>query len=107
MSGSKYESSAWQVADDIVPIAELKAHLSERIRALRGRRRPLVITQNGRAAAVLLSPSEFDRLTLQARFVAAVREGIDQANAGRVVEHDEVGEILDARFGDLSQEKGT
>ena len=56
---------------------------------------------------MLLSPSEFDRLTLQARFVAAVREGIDQANAGRVVEHDEVGEILDARFGYLSREKGT
>jgi prevent-host-death family protein len=90
-----------QVADDIVPIAELKAHLSERIRDLRTRRRPLVITQNGRAAAVLLAPEEFDRLTNQAEFVAAVREGLEQADTGRVVDHDEVGRILDARFGGL------
>jgi prevent-host-death family protein len=104
MSRSTSGSVALQVADDIVPIGELKAHLSERIRELRGRRRPLIVTQNGRAAAVLLSPEEFDRLTSQARFVAAVQEGLDQADAGRVVEHDEVGRILDARFG-VSQEK--
>jgi prevent-host-death family protein len=94
-----------QVAEDIVPIGELKAHLSERIRDLRGRRRPLVVTQNGKAAAVLLSPEEFDRLTSQSRFVAAVQEGLDQADAGKVVEHDELGKSLDARFGALAQEK--
>ena len=104
MSRSTNGSVALQVADDIVPIGELKAHLSERIRELRGRRRPLIVTQNGKAAAVLLSPEEFDRLTSQARFVA-VQEGLDQADAGRVVEHDEVGRILDARFGAVSQEK--
>ncbi len=94
-----------QAAEDIVPIGELKAHLSERIRDLRGRRRPLVVTQNGKAAAVLLSPEEFDRLPRQSRFVAAVQEGLDQADAGKVVDHDEVGKILDARFGALAQEK--
>jgi prevent-host-death family protein len=94
-----------QVADDIVPIADLKAHLSERIRDLRTRRRPLVVTQNGKAAAVLLAPEEYDRLTNQAEFVAAVREGLDQADSGRVIGHDEVGRILDARFGTLPAEK--
>lgn len=94
-----------QVADDIVPIADLKAHLSERIRDLRTRRRPLIVTQNGKAAAVLLAPEEFDRLTSQAEFVAAVREGLDQADSGRVIDHDQVGRILDARFGALSPEE--
>jgi hypothetical protein len=42
-----------QVAEDV---GELKAHLSERIRALREHRRPLVVTQSGRAAAAMLSP---------------------------------------------------
>jgi prevent-host-death family protein len=50
----------------------VKAHLSERIRELRGSRRPLVVTQNGKAAAVLLAPEEFDRLTNEASLVAAV-----------------------------------
>lgn len=92
-----------QVAEDIVPIGELKAHLSERIRELRGHGRPLVVTQNGRAAAVLLSPEEFDRLTERARFVAAVTEGLADDDAGRVRSDDEVGRLLDERFGPLAQ----
>lgn len=93
------------MAEDIVPIGELKAHLSEKIRALRGRRRPLVVTQNGKAAAVLLAPEEFDRLTAQALFVAAVQEGLDDHEAGRVVSHEELGRRLDARFGALPKAK--
>lgn len=92
-----------QVAEDIVPIGELKAHLSEKIRALRSRRRPLVVTQNGKAAAVLLSPEDFDRLTSQARFVAAVQDGLSDLDAGRVVTDEALGRRLDARFGALSK----
>lgn len=94
-----------RVTDDIVPIGELKAHFSERIRGLRTSRRPLIVTQNGKAAAVLLAPEEFDRLTNEASFVAAVREGLAQADAGKVVEHDEASRILDARLGPLSKDK--
>lgn len=94
-----------QVSEDIVPIGELKAHLSEKIRDLRGRKRPLVVTQNGKAAAVLLAPEEFDRLSAQARFVAAVNEGLADLDAGRVISDDEVGRRLDARFGALPKPK--
>jgi prevent-host-death family protein len=87
-----------QVAEDIVPIGEFKAHLSERIRELRGHRRPLVVTQNGKAAAVLLSPSEFDRLTAQARFVEAVGEGLEDLANDRVHNDEEVGRMLDDRY---------
>jgi prevent-host-death family protein len=97
--------SALQVAEDIVPIGELKAHLSEKIRELRGRRRPFVVTQNGKAAAVLLAPEEFDRLTAQVRFVAAVQEGLADHEAGRVVSNEELGRRLDARFGALPKNK--
>lgn len=90
--------SVLQVAEDIVPIGELKAHLSERLRLLRERGRPLIVTQNGKAAAVVLSPEEFDRLTYQARFVEAVREGLEQADAGHVITHDALGKLLDGRF---------
>lgn len=92
-----------QVAEDLIPIGELKAHLSEKIRELRGRRRPLVVTQNGKAAAVMLAPEEFDRLTTQARFVAAVQEGLGDLDAGRVVSDEDLGRRLDARFGPSTQ----
>ncbi len=94
---------ALQVAEDIVPIGELKAHLSEKIRNLKDRRRPLVVTQNGKAAAVMLAPEEFDRLTTHARLVAAVQEGLGDLDAGRVVNDDDLGRRLDVRFGSVSK----
>jgi prevent-host-death family protein len=96
-------TSTLQVAEDIVPIGELKAHLSERIRALKGRRRPLIVTQNGKAAAVMLAPEDFDRLTAQARFVGAVQDGLGDLDADRVVSDEALGRRLDARFGALSK----
>src|SRR5580704_15156408 len=101
MNRAKSGSAGLRISEDIVPIADFKAHLSERIRGLQDRGRPLVITQNGKAAAVLLAPEEFDRLTSQAHFVAAIQEGLDDAEAGRVINDDELGSRLDARFGAL------
>lgn len=105
MHGSSNGLKILQVAEDIVPIAELKAHLSEVVRDLRGRGRPLVITQNGKPAAVLLSPEDFDQLTYQSRLVASVNEGLNDLDAGRVHSHDEVGKMLDKRFGQLAKAK--
>lgn len=97
--------SVFQVAEDILPLGELKAHLSEKIRELRGRRRPFIVTQHGKAAAVLLAPEEFDRLTNQVRFVAAVQEGLNDHEAGRVMSHEELGRHLDAHFGAVVEKK--
>jgi prevent-host-death family protein len=96
-------ASVLLVSEDIVPIGELKAHLSQKIRELRGTHRPLVVTQNGKAAAVMLSPEDFDRLTTQARFVAAVQDGLSDLSAGRVISDQELGRRLDARFGPSKQ----
>lgn len=50
------------VSRDIVPLGEFKARAAGILRRLAGSASPLVITQNGRPAAVLLAPEEFDRL---------------------------------------------
>lgn len=90
--------AAIHVSEDIVPIAEFKAHLSELVRGLPARRRPFIVTQNGKPAAVLLSPAEFDRLAHDARFVAAVSDGLADVDAGQVISNDELGKMLDERF---------
>jgi prevent-host-death family protein len=90
---------ALHVADDIVPIAHFKAHASELMRDLHTRMgRPLVITNGGRAAGVLVTPEEYDRLTYTERFNAAIDEGLADADAGRVFSHDEVAAEMRARF---------
>jgi prevent-host-death family protein len=60
---------------------------------------PVVVTQNGKPAGVLLSPQAFDDLTEQARFVQAVQEGLADAEAGRVHSNLDVIRRMRARFG--------
>ena len=85
------------VRDDIIPIGEFKTHASRVIRQLRDTGRPIVITQNGRPAGVLVSAAEFDRLTERDRFVEAVREGLADSEAGRLVSDAELTAEFNAR----------
>jgi prevent-host-death family protein len=91
-----------RVAEDILPLSELEGHVSEVVEGLRARGRPTVITQGGKAAAVLISPEEFDRLTYEAHVVAAIEQGLADADAGRVVDDEELDAVLAARIGDLA-----
>lgn len=90
-----------RVTEDILPIASFKARVSEVARQVRKHQRPIVVTQNGRPALVVLAPEEYDRLTYRARFVAAVDEGLADAEAGRVVSDTDLRKLLDARLGKL------
>lgn len=46
---------------DIIPISELRQDAAGVIRRMKAERRPVVITQHGRASAVLVSAEEFNR----------------------------------------------
>lgn len=72
-----------KVSEDVVPVGQFKAQAKKWLARANETGQPLVITQNGRPAAVMLSPAEYDRLTYQERFVADIREGMAEADAGR------------------------
>lgn len=92
-----------QLAEDVLPIAEFKAHASEVVRRVRDRGRPILITQGGKPAAVLVSPADFDRLAERERFVASVEEGLADAEAGRSIPDEQLGREIDRRFGKLKK----
>ena len=92
------QSRELQVSEDIMPIAELKAHLSETVRGLAERPRPLVVTLNGKPAAVVMSPGEYDRLTARARFVGAIEEGLADTKAGRTISDEDLGREMETWF---------
>jgi prevent-host-death family protein len=93
-----------QLSEDILPIGEFKTHVSQVVRQLRRSQRPVVITQNGRPAAVLITPEDFDALHYRERFTAAVQEGLADIEAGRVYEDEEVKRLLEEEFGSLDEE---
>ena len=84
-----------RVSDNIVPVSDFKARAAEWLRRLAESGEPVVITQNGKAAGVLLSPSAFDDLTENLRFIRAVEEGLADVEAGNVTPHEEV--VLEMR----------
>ncbi|MFI5301190.1 MAG: type II toxin-antitoxin system Phd/YefM family antitoxin [Polyangiales bacterium] len=81
---------AVRVSEDIVPVSDFKAQAAEWLKRIADTGQSLVITQNGKAAGVLMSPAEFDRLTERARFLTAVDAGLADEKAGRVVSHERV-----------------
>ena len=91
-----------QISRDIVPMADFKVHAARYLRNLHEGRRPLIITQNGKPAAVVVTPEEFDRLCEEREFLASVRQGLADAEAGRLIDGEELERRLNAEFGPLS-----
>ncbi len=89
-----------RVADDIVPVSEFKARASVWFNRVAESKGPVVITQNGRAAGVLLAPRVYDELIERTRFISAVEEGLADVEAGRTVDHATVVAGVRARFGE-------
>ena len=96
--GHRTAPREFQTAEDIIPIAELKSNMSEIVRGLDQRPRPLVVTLNGKPAAVVMSPREYDALSYRARFVDAVNEGLADTAAGRVHDAEQVFSELESEL---------
>ncbi len=88
-----------QIAKDIVPLADFKAQSASWLERVRVSGQPVIITQNGKPAAVIISPEEFDRFQHQHReFVRSeIREGESDIVEGRVLESKEARAFLAKR----------
>ena len=69
------------VAEDLIPVGEFKTHASRLLRRLHETGRPLVITQNGKASAVVLTPEDFEHLGYRQYVQQKVTAGIRSAES--------------------------
>jgi predicted transcriptional regulator len=51
---------------------------------------------------MLITPEDFDQISERERFIAAVQEGLADAEAGRLLTSEEVDRALDLEFGPLT-----
>ncbi len=86
------------VAEDIVPIGEFKTHASEFLRQVHATGRPVVITQNGKPAAVVVTPEAFEELGYRELVRGKISAGIASADEGRARSLDAVEKRLRARI---------
>lgn len=75
------------LATDLVPVNEFRANMASWMHHLEACGRPVVLTQRGRAAAMLVDPATFDELEEARDLVKRVLTGLEEAERGSV--HDD------------------
>lgn len=78
-----------KLSTDIKPITHLKNHTAQVIRELVENRRPVAITQNGEARAVLLDVKTYDEWREALAMLKLVAAGEADIEAERTVDQDE------------------
>jgi prevent-host-death family protein len=74
---------------DIIPVTDLRQDAAGTLRRVRATKHPLVITQRGRAAAVILSVEAYERAEHERQILLLAR-GERELRAGQGHELDEV-----------------
>ncbi len=72
------------ISNDIIPLGEFKTNVSRFLKNIQTTGQPLVITQNGKPAGLLLSPLEYDEMVYRKAFLDSVNRGIADADVGNV-----------------------
>ena len=89
--------NTFNVSNDIIPVGEFKISLSKWLKNVRNTGHPLVITQNGRPAGVLISPAEYDELVHTKLFFNSVNRGLSDIESGNFYSTKELKEELKNR----------
>jgi antitoxin YefM len=83
---------------DIRPVSEFRANAAELIEHVRSSRRPLVLTQRGHSAAVVLDVAEYERMVDEIDLLSDVRTAIQQIEAGQAISNRDAKAELRRRF---------
>jgi prevent-host-death family protein len=75
---------------NIIPVSDLRQDAAGVLNRLKKGRQPLVITQRGRAAAVMVSVEEYERAENERDLLHALVQGEKEMAAGKGYDIDEV-----------------
>jgi antitoxin YefM len=88
-----------RLAQDIQPLADFRAHLATVVRRVQRTRRPVVLTQHGRGAAVLVDVRDYDALLERVELLEDVQAAEKQLARGRAVAHSRAKRSVLGRLG--------
>jgi prevent-host-death family protein len=83
---------------DIKPVSEFRANAAELIEQVRNTRRPLVLTQRGHSAAVVLDVTDYAELIEELELLRDVHTAVKQIESGKGIPHREAKAELRRRF---------
>lgn len=85
-------------SEDVRPLSEFRANTAAFVEQVQATNRPIVLTQHGRSAAVLLGVAEYERLVERVEVLEDIRIAEAQIARGEGVEHDEARQQVLARL---------
>ncbi len=84
--------------DDIHSLSEFRSNASGFIAQVHATKRPLVITQNGKSAAVLLDVDEYEKIMEKIDLIQDVEKSLNQISTGKGIAHGKVRRMMKMRF---------
>jgi prevent-host-death family protein len=85
-------------SEDVQPLSAFRANAAGFLDQVRATKRPLVLTQHGKSAAVILDVDAYEALVHEVELVRDIREARAELERGEGIPHDEVIEELRARI---------
>ena len=83
---------------DIKPVSEFRANAAELIEQVRTTGRPLVLTQHGHSAAIVLDVADYQHMVDDIELLRDVRTAVDQIETGQGVSNRAAKAELRRRF---------
>jgi len=79
-----------KIKEDIRPISYVKAHAADILTQVNKTRRPVFVTQNGEAKAVLIDSESYENMKNALGLLKAISRGENDIKNGRIIEQHEV-----------------
>lgn len=83
------------ISSDIKSVSYLKTHAADILKQINDTRRPIIITQNGEAKAVLQDPESYDNMRRAIGLLKLISQGEEDINQGNVKTQDRVFKDID------------
>lgn len=90
--------SRLRLTEDVRPVTEFRANASAFLEQVQETKRPVVLTQHGRSAAVLLDVEVYEGLLDEVAILREIKVAEAQIAAGKVVSHAVVAKRLRAKL---------
>lgn len=87
-----------KIQEDIRPVTYLKSRAADLLAQVNETHRPVIITQNGEARAVLQDPESYEQMRAAIGLLKLVAQGEDEVRGGATRGQDEVFDRLEKRL---------
>ena len=86
------------VTEDLCPLSEFRAETASYITRIKQNKRPLVLTQHGKCAAVVVSSDSYQAMVEKISLLEDIAAGEADISAGRIISNEDLKKKIMSRF---------